>query len=70
MTRTLALFAAVAATLAATGCIAVSHTGRSDSGWSGENAAPFDASLAECEAAHTLPRDIDACMAAKGWTRK
>ena len=68
--RRLSTIAAIAVSLTASGCIAVSHSSHADRGWSGENAAPFDPSLAECEAAHTLPRDVDACMAAKGWTRK
>lgn len=70
MKTILTLIAASAAALAASGCIAVSHTTHREHGWSGENAEPFDGALAACEAAHSLPRDIDACMAAKGWTRK
>jgi outer membrane biogenesis lipoprotein LolB len=52
-------------------------TTTSEPGWTGTDAAPFDASLSECQraVAHiplqaTHEAKLAECMAAKGWTRE
>jgi len=65
------LLIAIAAALAIAGCASMS-----DRGWSGKDAAPFDAAEADCSAkAEAKPPGrerealFDACMAGHGWRR-
>ncbi len=71
--RTLLVGLAAAAALLTSACIVIddnTSSGPGPDGWSGRDAAPFDAAMSGCVEAHDLARDVDACMAAKGWTRK
>jgi hypothetical protein len=63
MRRTLLLICAVA------GLAACAH---GESGWSGQNAQPFDGAQRECRASTRHSHDstaFQACMESKGWHR-
>ncbi len=73
MTRLFNIAAAsalLAAALMTSGCIMVNGADMSDEpAWHGNNAQPFDAARADCDA-RTESRDaFRTCMAEKGWTR-
>ena len=71
--KKLMILAAVAAALSTSACVTVIDASDDGSfGWSGQNAQPFDASLAACReyaGRNQSTPAFAACMAEKGWTR-
>ncbi|AQR60320.1 hypothetical protein BZG35_00605 [Brevundimonas sp. LM2] len=67
--KRLLILASLSAALMTSGCITVIDAKGDDDAWHGNNAQPFDAARADCDA-RTESRDaFRACMAEKGWTR-